>query len=205
MPLDSAHETREMIAVDLDDVLFDFIGHFFEWHNQVYGTSIERQDMVYRVLWDAWGGTKEEALERIPRFLNRPEHLDLDPIPGAVEVLRRLKRRYQLSIISAREPEAAESTSAWLGKYFDGIFEQVHLGIANPMSSKRLSKAKVCLQIGATTLIDDQLIHIEECVNSGIRVLVFGEQVWNRADNLPESAVRVADWEAVGRVLLEGG
>lgn len=194
-----------MIAVDLDDVLFDFIGHFFDWHNRNYGTIIKRVDMIYEVLWDAWGGTKEEAIERIPLFFNQIDHLNLEPISGAGETIGRLSDQYRLSVVSARVTATHALTEAWLDKHFAGAFDTVKLGIANPMADgKPMTKAQVCLEIGATTLIDDQLIHVEECANAGIRVLVFGDQVWNKEGNLPDTAVRVADWDAVGHVLLEG-
>lgn len=191
----------EVIAVDLDDVLFDFIGHFFDWHNRVYGTHIRREDMIFETLWEAWDGTKTEAMERVPRFFNQPEHLQLEPIPGSVEVLDRLRHRYRLHIVSAREPEAADSTLAWIDKHFEGIFEGVNLGIANPTRPKPQTKAEVCQRLGATTLIDDQLIHIDECVRLGIRVLLYGNQVWNRTDQLPLLATRVADWQEVEHAL----
>jgi 5'(3')-deoxyribonucleotidase len=190
------------IAVDLDDVLFDFIGNFFEWHNQRYGTTLAEQDMVTDVLWDAWGGTKADARTRVSQFWRELDHLAVQPMPGAVEVLHALTKSHRLVIISARDPVESPLTSAWIEKYFNGVFADVRLGIANPMAgSQPPTKAAICREVGATTLIDDQLVHVEECVRLGIRVLLFGKRSWNRSDGLPRSVVRVNDWDAVPEAL----
>jgi 5'(3')-deoxyribonucleotidase len=190
------------IAVDLDDVLFDFIGNFFDWHNRRHGTSLTEQDMVTDTLWEVWGGTKVQAQERIPQFWSEIDHLAVRPMPGAAEALQELKSSYRFAIVSARDPADSAQTTAWIEKYFPAIFAEVHLGISNPMAgSQPMSKAQVCQKIGASTLIDDQLVHIEECAKLGIRVLLFGMRPWNQRDGLPARVDRVDDWGSVSQAL----
>ena len=196
-------EQQPTIAVDLDDVLFDFIGAFFRWHNQRYGTNLQAQDMVFDRIWDVWGGTKEEAAERVPSFFREVDLLRLEPIPGAVEALNKLKARYQLTVISARDTATSSVTRAWIDKYFPGIFDEVALGIANPIGHSRpMTKAEVCRRNGVSVLVDDQLVHAQECAEAGIRVLLFGDSPWNQSETLPPTVVRVEDWVAVCGVLL---
>jgi hypothetical protein len=64
-----------------------------------------------------------------------------------------------------------------------------------------MSKAQVCQKIGASTLIDDQLVHIEECAKLGIRVLLFGMRPWNQRDGLPARVDRVDNWGSVSQAL----
>lgn len=190
------------IAVDLDDVLFDFIGNFFEWHNQRYGTSFTEADLASGTLWELWGGTKADAQERIPRFWSEIDHLSILPMPGSPEALQLLRQRFRLVLISARDPADSPLTGAWLDKYFGDSFEEIRLGISNPMArSKPLTKAQVCRDLGATTLIDDQLIHAEECIALGIRMILLGLRAWNRSDGLPAGVQRAEDWSAAVRAL----
>ena len=188
-----------IIAVDLDDVLFDFIGYFFDWHNQEYGSNISRDDMgPSRKLWEVWGGTREEASERVPVFFKQVDMLNMPPMEGSVEALTVLKDSFSLNVISARDTRAAEISNFWIEKYFPGIFDQVFLGISNPLDKEKShSKADIASQIGAGVLIDDQLVHTEECRMLNIHVLLFGDSLWNQSERLPENVTRAKDWAEV--------
>lgn len=197
--------TNRRIAVDLDDVLFDFIGEFFEWHNELHGTALDPNETVFDKLWEAWSGTKEEASERVPRFFQELDMLSVAPMEGAVQAIRWLKQSCSLCIVSARDPGSQEVTNQWLAKYFPGAFEEVILGVGNPMADGQpLSKTDVCMQLGARLLIDDQLVHAIEAEEAGIPVLLFGHRPWNRVGELPSNVRRVEGWPQV-RAILEDG
>lgn len=192
-----------VIGIDLDDVLFDFIGHFFSWHNQRYGTNLTFQDMTRRKLWQVWGGTQTEAAERIPAFFREVDMLRLAPIAGAVEALQELRDRYRLAVISARDPAALAPTQQWLEHYFAGLFDQVELGLSNPLDQDRpMTKAEFCQLHGIGLLVDDQLSNAEACAQAGIRVLLYGDLPWNQSARLPGGVERVPDWAAVRRALV---
>ncbi len=130
-------EAKPKIAVDLDDVLFDFVNPFLQWHNDRYGTRTRFQDIVFVRLWEAWGGTKEEAAERIPLFFRGVDLLKLAPIPGSTHALRKLKRTYQLAVVSARDVTVAPLTRAWIDKYFANVFDEIELGIRQSLRTVR--------------------------------------------------------------------
>lgn len=199
MPLE-----RQSVAVDLDDVLFDFIGYFFEWHNQQYGSQLVNEDMRFGMLiWDVWGGTKEEAAERIPAFFQEVDLLNMQPMAGSVEALDQLKERYRLHVVSARDASAAEVSENWIDNYFPGVFAEVHLGIANPLDQgEAMSKAEMCVQVGAKVLIDDQVVHARECAERGIKLLVLGDKPWSREQTLPHNSYRVNNWSAAAKMLM---
>jgi len=195
---------QSLIAVDMDDVLFDFLGEFFLWHNAVFGSQYQAADMVYAKLWEVWGGTKQEALERILRFWDERDLIPIEPISGAREALNELKKHYRLAVVSARFENTLESSQEWLDHYFPELFDEVILGISDPMAEERQrSKAEVCVDIGAKLLIDDQLVHAEECRKVGIEVLLFGDQAHNQSDMLPAGVIRVADWQAIVDLLAK--
>lgn len=191
-----------VLAVDIDDVLFDFIGYFFDWHNQRYGTALTPSDMMEGKLWEVWGGTKAQAAERVPAFFQETDHLGMAPIPGAQACLQKLSEAYRLFVVSARDPATSKITHAWIDKYFPGLFHQTSLGIANPMSDQNsMSKAEMCRQLGAQVLIEDQLVNAEVCAREGIRVLLFGNYSWNQADILPRGIQRVENWDQICSLL----
>ena len=195
-------ESVSTVAVDLDDVLFDFLGYFFQWHNIQYGTTLKPTDMVYSTIWEAWDGTKDEAAERVPAFFHEIDMLSLLPIDGAIQALTQMKERFSLSIVSARDPSTLDITQAWIHKYFGNLFDNVMLGIGNPMADVHVNtKADACRQLGADLLIDDQTRHAKDVALSGVPVILFGNTPANQADALPSNITRVEDWNHVLNVL----
>jgi 5'(3')-deoxyribonucleotidase len=190
------------IAVDLDDVLFDFVGYFFQWHNEQYGTALQPEDIAGKKIWETWAGTVEEASERVPRFYHEVGMLELAPIDGAVLALEQLSSRYKMTVISARDPSTRGITQAWIDKYLPGVFDEIVLGIGDPMARGRpVTKAELCKQVGAQLLIDDQLVNARNVAAAGIDALLFGDYPWNQAGSLPPGIERVQDWPHVARVL----
>lgn len=195
---------HKLIAVDLDDVLFDFIGHFFAWHNDVYDTNLQPEDMAFATLWEAWGGTKEEATERVPLFFEEIDMLRMEPMEGAVSSLRVLRNIFRLVIISARHPDAIDATNEWIDLYFPEVFDKVAVGVGNPLAQDLpMSKAELCTHMGVDLLIEDQLKNAADVARSGVPVLLFGDRPWNQSDELPANVERVRDWDHIITVLLE--
>ncbi len=193
---------KPKLGIDLDDVLFDFVGHFFRWHNQRYGTRLRFSDMTHEKLWQAWGGSPADAGERVPAFFGETDMLPLEPLPGAVEALGSLRDRYRLIVISARDPSTATKSEQWLERYFPAVFDQIELGLSNPLERESpMTKAEFCLQHGVTALVDDQLVNAVSCAEAGIRVLLYGDLPWNQSSELPELVRRVPDWETVVHAL----
>lgn len=191
------------IAVDLDDVLFDFVGYFFQWHNEQYGTALRPEDIADKKVWETWGGTAEEASERVPRFFHEVGMLELAPINGAVPALEQLSARFKMAIISARDSSTLNITRAWIDKYLPDIFDEVLLGISNPMArGQSMTKVELCKQIGADLLIDDQLVNVRHVSAAGIEALLFGDYPWNQATSLPSGIKRVRNWAHVVQILF---
>ena len=56
------------IALDLDDVLLDFIPALVEFHNSTYGTSLTKKDFHPYHFAKVWGGNVEEAIQKMRLF-----------------------------------------------------------------------------------------------------------------------------------------
>lgn len=108
----------------------------------------------------------------------------LEPIPTAFPVLQRLKERFSLQIVTARQSRLNTLTSAWIDRYFPNTFEAIHFGnhFSKP-GEKARSKAEICREINAVMLIDDSLTYNLQCAKHGLPTLLFGDYGWNQAAN----------------------
>ena len=121
-----------------------------------------------------------------------------------MQVLNKLSSKYHLAVVSARFASTASETQAWIDHYFPNIFDDVILGVSDPMADKRPQrKADLCLEMGAKTLIDDQLVHALECNDLGIDAILFGNLAHNQSKQLPSRVIRVEDWKAIGELLVK--
>ncbi|HEY5267859.1 MAG TPA: hypothetical protein VII94_01850, partial [Candidatus Saccharimonadales bacterium] len=66
-----------------------------------------------------------------------------------------------------------------------------------PIMEKPLTKAEVCIDLGAIALIDDSLPHILHAVESGVEGVLFGNYPWNQTLELPIGAIRTESWPKV--------
>jgi 5'(3')-deoxyribonucleotidase len=115
---------------------------------------------------------------------------------GALDVIAELKKKYRLVIVSARFGTQIEDTHHWLEKHLPGVFDGIHF-MEMWDEDKKTTKAKVCQEIGAGYLIDDNVEHCGLAAEEGIQALLFGDYGWNRAEDVHPGVVRVKDWHAV--------
>jgi uncharacterized HAD superfamily protein len=123
----------------------------------------------------------------------------------AVEVLRKLKEDYTLIIVTSRRQEVVSITKDWVDTYFPNIFEGIyHVGIWDVISdnSHKLTKADMCVTLGVSYLIDDQIKHCNSVADVGIEAILFGDYPW-QGDVLNEKVHRCRDWLAIERFFDE--
>lgn len=132
------------------------------------------------------------------------------PIDGAQEGAAALRRLgYRLVIITARNEHVRDASWEWVQRHFPGCFEEIictgqfalqqrldgvpGVDQANVIP-KKLTKAEVCIRIGAKLLIDDSLENTVACAEyvspngdgAAPPVLLFGDYQWNKRLSLPE-------------------
>lgn len=190
-----------MIGVDLDDVIVDFNTGLGEYHNNTYGTSYKREDIVSYELRHLWGCPHEEVIRRVYDFYYSSHHTNLLPIKGAVEALERLRSENTLVIITSRPESVKGLTLTWLDKHFPQVFEEIHfLGHYHGTEARKETKGEVCKKIGVEVFIDDSLEHAASVSGQGIDVLLFNAP-WNQ-EGMPANTTRVFNWDDVLEKLL---
>ncbi|KIK99784.1 hypothetical protein PAXRUDRAFT_822400 [Paxillus rubicundulus Ve08.2h10] len=217
--------SKGIIAVDLDDVLSKTNAKIAEWHNETYGTSMFVNDFYYYYYWkNPYWGTPVETHGKVRDFYKTDWISNALPVDGAqrgVQALRKLG--YRLFIVTARSQHVHDASSEWVQRYFDGCFEKIICtgqfaaqqlpdGAAEEhVVLKKLSKAEVCISLGANLLIDDSMENAMACANhvscdgDGLPppVVLFGNYQWNKRLSLPEE--ERGDMTYTGRVELNNG
>ncbi|KZT52156.1 hypothetical protein CALCODRAFT_476275 [Calocera cornea HHB12733] len=180
-----------ILAIDLDDTVCATNVTVVEWHNDIHGTNLILDDLIYYHYWKTreWG-TPEETMHKVRTYYHAPHFLERKPVPGALESLRRLKEDgYRLVVVTSRGDDLKAETESWVGNHCPDLFENIHYtgeflkmnydDKGNIVKTFK-TKAEVLLEIGAVVLIDDCLDHTLHCASHTPPVpsLLFGEYPW---------------------------
>lgn len=186
-----------MIALDVDEVLADFLAKMIEYHNQEYGTSLKRSDFYTYDWWHVWGGTADEAFHKLYQFMLSPMNDEVMPILGAVEGVRALKEAgHRLAVITGRPKQVSYLTEEWLERWFAGLIDEFHSTDMHIFNHGSDSKGTLCRDLHADLLIDDMYKYGEECTQFSVPFFLF-DSPWNRDYQLKPSMRRVKSWSEI--------
>jgi uncharacterized HAD superfamily protein len=195
----SATMSKQIIAVDIDDVLSLHAEAFIAYSNKTYNTQFKVED--YNEHWaDLWGVNFEELENRVSAYHESGIFEKYQPRADAAKVLKKLSKDYVLIVITSRKSEVTEITTSWLTKHYPDIFESIHhAGMWDVVNEASLSatKAKLSKELGASYIIDDQLKHCVDSARLGINAILFGNYRWNQAVSLPDNVTRCSNWNEV--------
>lgn len=150
-----------------------------------------------------WGGNDKEAIEKVHDFFKSKHFEDIPLVPGALEGVRSLKERgFDLVVVTSRQLIIEKITREWIGRHFpDNTFQAVAFGNHWGLDGRKVGKAQLCKEMGASVLIDDSLAYTEEVASVGLKALLFdldGLYGWNRCNSkLAHGVTRVRGWEEV--------
>ncbi len=189
---------REVIATDIDEVLFPFVDEFSQWHNQEYGTVLSRDNFKSYEFSDTLDVSIPETVHRVHQFLSMNHVLrGIEPLEYSMSAITKLSGKYCLKAITARHPQFEGTTYEYLLHYFNNNIGEITLvGTQATMNHVR-SKAEVCVEIGAIALIDDSTEHVSRCAEVGVAGILLGNYPWNRIDSLPDGVTRYSNWAGV--------
>lgn len=189
------------IGIDIDDTLADLVTSFTEFHNEAYGTSLEKADFITYATWQIVGGTHEDDLRKFAEFDETPYAKNMKPMDGARVAIDVLSKTHELFIITARPDSFVKETHFWLQKHFTEKFKGIHFAQDYKTASiARQNKADIVTQLGVQIFIDDNMRYAEECAKTGTKVLLFN-QPWNQTPDLAPGITRVHSWEEILRII----
>lgn len=184
-----------LIAIDIDDTLVDFMTSLIEFHNEKYNTSLTRDQFSSYNFWEIWGGTMEEARQKVKDYRETHYYNNLQPVLGVVESINFLKKKHGLIIITSRS--ITKGTKEWINKYFPDMFSEIYFSYNSYIKSgSGKTKADICKELNVDFLIDDSLEYAKECSEKGVKVLLL-DQPWNQCEELPKNIIRVNNWKEV--------
>jgi FMN phosphatase YigB (HAD superfamily) len=194
---------KQVVAIDIDDVLFDEHQSMRLFMNEAYGLqhTAEHYDVEgpYWGYWQmVWGVDHDESERRYQAYVTSGAKAEPMLIPGAVEALNTLKEQYDLAIITSRfEPTVIEWTPLWLEEHFPQVFKRVEF-VVDWATDKKMSKGTIAQQIGASYLVDDSLLHCQSAAECGVHSVLFGDYGYSRGykDDHP-LITRARDWSEV--------
>ncbi|KAG2754434.1 hypothetical protein P692DRAFT_20827618 [Suillus brevipes Sb2] len=222
-----------VIAIDLDDVLSCTNAIVAQWHNETYGTQMTTNDFYYYYYWkNPFWGTPNTTRTKVKAFYASGRMAQAQPVPGAREGVEALcALGYRLIIVTARGKDSHADSWAWVERWFPGCFHSMICtgqfanvgkretdGVDALASARKdhevatqLSKAEVCIDIGAKLLIDDSMENALACayhipldgVTKPPPVLLFGSYEWNKRLSLASDECNDMVYEV--RLQREGG
>jgi uncharacterized HAD superfamily protein len=186
------------IGIDLDDVLADMVPMFTEYHNDIYGTTLTKDDVWSYKFWDVLNVSQEEAVKRVYAFERSSRLMDLKPIPGAKRAVDSLhEKNHDLCIVTARDSEFSDITRHWLAKHFPNVFSDIHFANHYSKVSTMKSKGDICREIGASMMIDDSFDNAVSCHGVCDDGVLLFDAPWNTNEQLPNGMNRVFSWDDV--------
>jgi len=190
---------KKKIAIDIDDVLLDFVNPFLTFWNHKYGTSFKKGDIFSFDLEKPLSVSKEEKNKSMEEFYNSSLFVNLPPILGARESLNFLNYNYENDILTSRQPYSCngrmgEFTENSLENFFTGNYFKIFYSKNHEIQGE--SKADICRREGISFLIEDCLFYALECNRKGIPVFLMNNP-WNQANLEGTLITRCENWEGV--------
>jgi len=190
-------KSKRRLGIDLDDVLTDFQTALMEYHNKVYGTALRREDFKTYQFNQVWGGSLQEAIQKVNDFHQSIYSKQISPIPDSANSVEILSKENELFVITSRHKLMKEETEKWLNKFFRGSFSDVFYSSNYYSGAEGKSKSEICKELEVSALIDDSFDYIKQCSSFRIKGILFGDYPWNQNGNLPSNVVRVRNWKEV--------
>src|SRR5690349_5120082 len=116
--------SKEVLAVDIDEVLFPYSKEFALHHNQKYDTELLTEHFTSYDFEKVLGTTVVEAIQRVYEFTGLVHDL-VEPVTQAQDGVNRLKKRFDLFSLTARHPQFRSTTESWLEQHFPNAFSRL--------------------------------------------------------------------------------
>ncbi len=186
------------IGLDMDEILAEFVDGFLQFHNDLYGTTVRKQEMPTYHFEDVVSITKDQMEERLLQFYKTDYFQNIKLVSGAEKGIDELAKSHKLAVITARPYIIKLETERWLNQYFSNCFASINLTNQFQYRNQGIKrkKSEVGKERGIEIMVEDNLKHADDCASQGIPVLLLNYP-WNRNVELPENIKRVHSWEEI--------
>ena len=185
---------KQVIAVDIDEVLMPHFVDLITWYNAKFGTTLTEYDN-HPTDPGNWGTDDVTvAIKRVHQFYDTQEFMDSKPFKEARKELEFLGSYYDLIVVTARDTILEAATTDWISRHFKELFQSIHFTKHFNFEGQRRDKVEVLRELNVSYFIDDSLANIDLAAAAGIQSVLFGDYAWNQADVLPKNVTRCKNW-----------
>ncbi len=189
-----------VIILDFDDVCVDFTHAFCKYHNELYNTNLDSEELETINFYTQINITREEFLKRVLEFYKTEEFHNLPVTEGAQEGISKLSETDELIVISYRDQRIQELTELQAEKFFPGMISKVICTGLYLQDKKPEFKEHIAKRFNARLAVDDGIHHIEGYAKENIPALLLAKS-WNRNCCMNEKGceghIRVKDWKEI--------
>jgi hypothetical protein len=187
--IDSRH-----LAFDIDGVVADIMSTFVSLANERSPTNqIRYDDIVEFDLVRCLQMDEAVVWEILDLLLNRPEQLDVAPLPQAVPVLTKLAQKHPLLFVTARD--RAEPIFTWLT---NNLPEVPPADIRVIATGDPEAKLEYLQDHKISYFVEDRLETCFQLARHGVQPLVY-DQPWNRR---PHSFPVIYTWTDLANLIF---
>jgi len=185
-----------IIAIDIDEVLAEFVQGFLEYHNAEYCTDFRKEQVTDYHLSNLLGVSSEETIKRLSDFYKTGYFRNIMLVPGAAEGIKQLRQNNKLIVITARPKEIHNITIDWIGSNFKDSFSDIYFTSSCYFNNGlKKTKADICLENKVNILVEDSLDYAADCAKANVGVFLF-DRPWNRKKE-PRGVIRVKSWKDI--------
>ncbi|MEF2175019.1 MAG: hypothetical protein V3575_00995 [Candidatus Absconditabacteria bacterium] len=182
------------IGIDLDEVLCEFLDGVLRFHNDIYGTNLVKEHFTSYMFWNHWGGTKQQAIDKVLDFYKSEYYSNLEIVPYSQKILTELSIHHSLYLITSRQNVVKESTIQRLNKNYLNCFKGFYFTNAYSNSGSESKKSIYCDKLKIDLMIEDSVEHALDCSLSSNKVLLL-DKPWNQDFFDKDNKIsRVNDW-----------
>ena len=182
------------LAFDIDGVVADIMSTFISVANERYNIHhLRYDDIVEFDLVRCLQMDEAVVWEILDLLLNRPEELNIVPLPDAVPVLTRLAQRHPLLFVTARDK--AEPIFTWLTNNLPQVPPKDIRIIATGDPEAKLEYLQ---DHNIVYFMEDRLETCFHLARHGIQPLLY-DQPWNRR---PHSFPVIHSWQDLAKLIF---
>jgi len=186
------------IGIDLDEVLVEYLAVLIDHHNATYNTSLTKEQFKSYKFWEIWGGTREEAIQKVYTFYQTADFKNLKPLPHSQKTIDILKQNHELFVITSRPHDIREITKELIDEHFPNTFSNIIFANHYSQNGEEITKKQICDSVGIEILIEDSLDYALECLNEKRKIFLF-DYPWNQSEKLPAGIHRIKSWKEILR------
>ncbi|MBR9705769.1 hypothetical protein GOV14_01920, partial [Candidatus Pacearchaeota archaeon] len=167
------------IAVDIDEVIAEFLVGYLELFNKKYNKNVKTEDVYTYNLWEALNFGKQESIELADEYHASLLFDNIEPVFGSQEGLKKLDKDHEIFLITSRPPHFKEKTDIFLKNYFSDLnLEVVYLGDPR-LNTGSKTKSDFCFEQGFDLIIEDNIHYSISCAQKGLKVILM-DKPWNK-------------------------